>query len=82
VAGSETEPNGWELLRGITITGYSSETLDGAALRAATDDIFTLVELGKLPAPHVTTFPLARAADAHRLLEAGGVRGRVLLTGT
>jgi len=79
MGGDRVAFSAWELLRGVTITGYSSETLDGAALRAATADIFTLVELGKLPAPNVTTFPLARAADAHRLFEAGGVRGRVLL---
>jgi NADPH2:quinone reductase len=69
----------WELLRGVTITGYSSETLDGPALRVACAELFSLVEQGKLAAPAITRFPLARAADAHRLFEAGGVRGRVLL---
>jgi len=82
MGGERVTFSAWELLRGITITGYSSEDLDGPALRTACSDIFTLVEQGRLPAPQVTTFPLERAADAHRLLEAGGVRGRVVLTGT
>ena len=82
MGGDRVAFSAWELLRGVTITGYSSEDLDGAALRTACSDIFILVEQGRLKAPEVTTFPLARAADAHRLLEAGGVRGRVLLTGT
>jgi NADPH2:quinone reductase len=79
MGGDRVAFSAWELLRGIAITGYSSETLDGPALRAACADIFGLVEQGKLPAPKVTMFPLARAGDAHRLFEAGGVQGRVLL---
>ena len=79
MGGDRVTFSAWELLRGVTITGYSSEDLDGPALRTACSDIFTLVEQARLPAPQVTTFPLERAADAHRLLEAGGVRGRVLL---
>jgi len=65
----------WELLRGIALTGYSSETLDGAALRAAMTDVLALT----MPPPKFTTFPLARAAEAHALIEARGVQGRVLL---
>jgi len=69
----------WELLRGIVLTGYSSETLDGSALRAAISDVLALVCEGRLAAPKYTTFPLARAADAHALIEQRGVQGRVLL---
>jgi NADPH:quinone reductase-like Zn-dependent oxidoreductase len=38
-----------------------------------------LVRAGVLAPPAWTTVPLDRAADAHRALEAGGVRGRILL---
>ncbi len=76
MAGDRVAFSAWELFRALTITGYSSESLDGAALRAAIADILAL----RVPPPAWTTLPLARAADAHRLLGAGGVRGRVLLT--
>jgi len=75
MAGDRVGLTVWELLRGIQLTGYSSETLDGPALRAAIADVLALA----LPPPAITTFPLARAADAHAAIEARGVKGRVLL---
>ncbi|MEH1098748.1 NADP-dependent oxidoreductase [Micromonospora sp. CPCC 205561] len=38
-----------------------------------------LVDAGRLSVHVARTFPLARAADAHRLVEAGHVRGKVVL---
>jgi NADPH2:quinone reductase len=69
----------WELMRGITLTGYSSEALDGPALRAAAARVFALLADGHLRAPHYETFPLDQAAEAHARSEAGGVAGRLLL---
>jgi len=37
------------------------------------------VEARKFEVPVAATFALAEAADAHRRVEAGGVRGKVLL---
>ena len=75
MAGDRVGLTVWELLRGIALTGYSSETLDGAALRTAMADVLAL----RMPPPKFTTFPLARAAEAHALIESRGVQGRVLL---
>ena len=75
MAGDRVALTVWELLRGIALTGYSSETLDGPALRAACSDLFSL---GVAP-PSWQTMPLERASEAHALLEQRGVRGRVLL---
>lgn len=75
MAGDRVGLTVWELLRGLALTGYSSETLDGPALRAAMTDVLAL----RLPPPKFTTFPLARAAEAHALIESRGVQGRVLL---
>jgi NADPH2:quinone reductase len=77
MAGDRVAFSVWELLRALTVTGYSTEALDGSALRAAIGDVLAL----RVRPPEYTTLPLARAADAHRMLEAGGVRGRVLLVG-
>jgi NADPH:quinone reductase-like Zn-dependent oxidoreductase len=41
--------------------------------------IAALIAEGKVRPPVTETYPLARAADAHRRLEAGGVRGKLLL---
>jgi NADPH2:quinone reductase len=79
MAGDRVSFSLWELVRGVTLAGYSSEALDGAGLRSATEEIFALYLTGRLRAPEWRTMPLSRAADAHALLEHGGVSGRVLL---
>jgi NADPH:quinone reductase len=79
MAGDRVSFSVWELLRGIALTGYSSESLDGPALRAAIADVVALVRAGALAAPAYQTFELDRAAEAHARLEAGGVKGRLLL---
>jgi NADPH2:quinone reductase len=79
MAGDRVAFSAWELVRGVTLTGYTSETLDGPALRRATADIFALLESGRLVPPSFRTLPLEQAAEAHRILEEGGVEGRVLL---
>lgn len=47
---------------------------------AELDALAELVDDGKLRVEVAQTFPLEQAADAHRLLEGGHVRGKVVLT--
>jgi NADPH:quinone reductase len=72
-AGGDVMFDAWGLLDDRVLTGYSSEALDGDALRRA-----TLLAM-KLPAPPVTVMPLAEAARAHALLESRALHGRVVL---
>jgi NADPH:quinone reductase-like Zn-dependent oxidoreductase len=44
------------------------------------DELRKLAEEGALTLRVARTYPAARAADAHRALQAGGVRGRLVLT--
>ncbi|MGY2127488.1 quinone oxidoreductase family protein [Blastococcus sp. SYSU DS0617] len=48
--------------------------------RAALDRLRQLVEEGAVTLRVARTFPAEEAAEAHRLLEAGGIRGRLVLT--
>lgn len=79
VSGSDVRFDLWDLIRPVTLTGYSSETLDGPALRHAVDDLARWVQEGHMAALRYVTVPLAEAARAHTLLESRGVSGRVLL---
>jgi NADPH:quinone reductase len=79
VGGSDVRFDLWNLIRPVTLTGYSSETLDGPALRHAVDDLARWVQEGHMAALRYVTIPLAEAARAHSLLERRGVSGRVLL---
>jgi NADPH:quinone reductase-like Zn-dependent oxidoreductase len=47
--------------------------------RGALDRLRQQAEDGVLTLRVAQTFPAARAADAHRMLEGGGVRGRLVL---
>src|SRR5205814_669473 len=80
VAGERVSFGAWELVRPVTLTGYSSEDLDGPALRRGAADVFALLQAGKLTPPRWQTMPLEDAANAHRLLEQGAVSARILLT--
>jgi NADPH:quinone reductase-like Zn-dependent oxidoreductase len=44
------------------------------------DELRLLTEEGKLTLRVARTYPAAEAVEAHRALEAGGVRGRLVLT--
>ena len=48
--------------------------------RAALDRLRQQAEDGVLTLRVARTFPAEEAAEAHRVLEAGGVRGRLVLT--
>jgi NADPH:quinone reductase len=79
VAGPELRLDGWNLVRPVTLTGYTSHALDGPALRAAIAEFCGLLDGGGLVPPAQRLVPLSEAAAAHRLLEEHGVEGRVLL---
>jgi len=74
-AGGDVSFDAWNLIEPRMLTGYSSETLTGNALRVATRELLLL----SLPAPPSIFVPLAEAARAHALLETRAVRGRVVL---
>jgi NADPH:quinone reductase len=44
------------------------------------DQLRELAERGVVTLRVADTYPAAQAADAHRRLEAGGIRGRLVLT--
>jgi NADPH:quinone reductase len=75
VAGGEVCFDAWSLIGAITLTGYSSEDLDGQGLRAATHALLG----AQLPDVDYTAIPLAQAARAHSMLERREVEGRVVL---
>ncbi|MFI1831725.1 zinc-binding dehydrogenase [Streptomyces olivaceoviridis] len=50
------------------------------ASTAELDRLRRLAEEGRLTPRGARVLPAERAADAHRLLEAGGLRGRLVLT--
>jgi NADPH2:quinone reductase len=79
VAGGDVRFDAWDLTLGITLTGYTTEHLDGAALRSATAELVEALRSGTLALPARTVLPLDQAAEAHALLERRAVSGRVLL---
>jgi NADPH2:quinone reductase len=78
VGGSNVCFDAYRLLE-VTLTGYSSETLDGPALRGAIGAICERLKQGAIAVPARTVFPLAEAAAAHSLLEQHRAQGRLLL---
>ena len=78
VGGSEVTFDAYRLLE-VTLTGYSSENLDGHSLRRAIKRISQWLIEGALRPPAVTSFPLSEAAAAHAALERREIRGRALL---
>jgi NADPH2:quinone reductase len=78
-SGGELALSGWDLMKPVTITGYSTETLTREELALAVEAIAFMHQRGALRPTRVTEFPLAEAAAAHRAMEAGDLEGRVLL---
>ena len=79
VAGGHVCFDAWQLIRPVTLTGYSSEELDGKALRNAVVALTGWLADGSIRPPSCTVVPLAEAFRAHALLEGRGITGRVLL---
>lgn len=78
VGGNTVTFDAYHLLE-VTLTGYSSESLDGSSLRRAIGHISRLLIEGVLRPPAITSFPLREANAAHAALERHEIRGRVLL---
>lgn len=79
LTGPDLRLEAWDLLQDLHLTGYSSENLTGDELRRDITDLVDALRSGALRAPEHRTLPMRDAAQAHRLLEAGGVAGRLLL---
>ena len=82
--GSKGELNLVRLLRQrLTITGSTlrSRTVEekGAIATALERSVWPLFEAGKVRPVIHATFPLSRAGDAHRLMEAGRHIGKIVL---
>jgi NADPH2:quinone reductase len=75
VAGGDVCFDAWSLIDGITLTGYSTEDIDGHELRSVTEALLQV----QLPATKYTVLPLAEAARAHAMLESREVKGRIVL---
>ncbi|MFG2965901.1 NADP-dependent oxidoreductase [Streptomyces sp. NPDC048288] len=67
----------WQAERGITVRNALVQ--DGARNTAGLDRVRELAERGALTPRVADILPAERAGDAHRRLEAGGVRGRLVL---
>jgi NADPH2:quinone reductase len=63
--------------RGIRFTATSVRTYDGEFEKL--DRLRQLVELGAITLRVADTYPPERAGEAHRRLEAGGTRGRLVI---
>ena len=70
--------------RRLTVTGSTlrarDETFKTAVANAVKEKIWPLLESGKLAPVISATFPLAQAADAHRLMESSQHIGKIILT--
>jgi NADPH2:quinone reductase len=77
--GDRVSFSAWSLVEGITMGGWSSEVLDGAALRSAIGRLTSLMRRGTLNAPPVAKFALADAPAAHHALQRNEHVGRVML---
>ncbi|HXQ53785.1 MAG TPA: NAD(P)H-quinone oxidoreductase [Stellaceae bacterium] len=72
------------LLKRITVTGSALRARKvedkGAIAVALVREVWPLMEAGKIKPVIDRTFPLARAADAHRLMESSAHIGKIVLT--
>jgi NADPH2:quinone reductase len=79
VAGGEVAFDAWQLIRPVTLTGYSTESLDGRALREAIAALSDWMAAGAIRPPDHQIMRLAEAGRAHHFMEQGGLKGRLLL---
>ncbi len=70
--------------RRLTLTGSTlrprTVEFKGAIARSLREKIWPLIEAGKIKPEIYKTFPLAQAAEAHRLMESGVHIGKLVLT--
>ena len=79
LTGADLTLSAWDLIQELSLTGWSSENLDGPSLRTAIAEIADHARDGRLRAPAIERFAMADAAAAHRAMESGELRGRALL---
>ncbi|HEX3779520.1 MAG TPA: zinc-binding dehydrogenase [Pseudonocardiaceae bacterium] len=67
--------------RNVTIFGFQLTNLmaHGWDSRPELAELLTALDRGRFTVPIDSTFPLARAAEAHRHIESGDTRGKVVL---
>ncbi len=63
----------------LTWVRFSDYTATAVELQAAAEELFAMVASGALRPPEPQCLPLARAAEAHRLLESGTTTGPLVL---
>ena len=85
IGGSRAQMNLTAILqRRLTLTGSTlrARTVEekGALAREVEKHVWPLLDKGTIKPIVHATFPLARAGDAHRLLESGEVIGKIVLT--
>ena len=73
------------MLKRLTITGSTlraahASSDKGAIAAALAREVWPLLEPGKVKPVIYRTFPLAEAADAHRLMESSDHIGKIVLT--
>ncbi|WP_041320468.1 NAD(P)H-quinone oxidoreductase [Hyphomicrobium denitrificans] len=72
------------MLKRLTITGSTlrirSNDVKGRIARALEEEVIPLVASGKIEIPVDSTYPLARAADAHARIESSAHIGKIVLT--
>jgi len=83
--GSKTELDIGEVLRRrLTVTGSTLRPrpveFKGYVARNLRERIWPLIEAGRIKPEIYKTFPLAQAADAHRLMETSQHIGKLVLT--
>lgn len=71
------------MLKRLTITGSTlrirSSAVKAGIARGVEERVLPLVEKGQIRIPIDSTFPLAKAADAHRRMESGAHIGKIVL---
>jgi NADPH2:quinone reductase len=77
--GGDASLDAWDLIKPVTLTGYSTERLDGNALQGAVAQLAQWHQEGRIPVPGAVTYPLARAAGAHLRMQLGDNDHRILL---
>jgi NADPH2:quinone reductase len=79
----EVDLRSWMVKR-ITVNGTSFRPqpaeMKAATARALKENVWPLIEAGTVKPVIHATFPLAQAAEAHRLMETGAQIGKVVLT--
>ncbi len=72
------------MLKRLTVTGSTLRARDvafkGAIAQALSEKVWPLIEAGQVKPVIHQTFPLAQAAEAHRLMETSGHIGKIVLT--